>query len=212
MEITEIVEISKSRCKVYIDYEIAFVLYKGDLRLYKLKLGSDISSETYKEICETVLVKRAKLRSLHLLKSRDYTEYQIREKLNKSGYPVMVIDKAIEYVKSYGYIDDEKYCERFIFCYYEFRSKKRMEIDLQKKGINPICIRNVYEHIKDEMNISIEDEMDVEIKQIESLLQKKKYQPEEATMKDRQKIYGFLLRKGYSMDNIKQAIGDYIQR
>lgn len=212
MEVTEIIEISKSRCKVYINYEIAFVLYKGDLRLYKIRKGSTISAETYKEICEIVLVKRAKLRSLHLLKSRDYTEYQIREKLHQSGYPSSVIDLAVEYVKSYGYINDERFCERYIHCYYEFRSKRKIEIELQKKGIDSASIRKIYEQVQEEMNVDLNEEKDVEQRQIEALLQKKKYDPEDVTMKNRQRIYGFLLRKGYSMDNIRRAIGDYVQK
>lgn len=37
MLVTQVTELSKSRSKVYIDQEFAFVLYKGELRLYHIK-------------------------------------------------------------------------------------------------------------------------------------------------------------------------------
>ena len=52
-----------------------------------------------------------KLRCMNLLKSRDYTVYQLKTKLKENGYPEFLIDTAIEYVASYGYVDDEKIYE-----------------------------------------------------------------------------------------------------
>ena len=49
MVVTQISELSKSRCKVYIDQEFAFVLYKGELRLYKVAEGKEITQKDYDE-------------------------------------------------------------------------------------------------------------------------------------------------------------------
>ena len=43
MTVTRIEELSKSRSKVYIDEQFAFVLYKGELRLYHLREGEEIA-------------------------------------------------------------------------------------------------------------------------------------------------------------------------
>ena len=45
MKITGIEEVSKSRSKIDIDNEFAFVLYKGELRLYQIVLGEEISEK-----------------------------------------------------------------------------------------------------------------------------------------------------------------------
>ena len=42
MLVTQVTELSKSRSKVYIDQEFAFVLYKGELRLYHIKEGEEL--------------------------------------------------------------------------------------------------------------------------------------------------------------------------
>ena len=106
MTVTKITEISKSRIKIMIDEEFAFVLYKGELHLYQLKEGEEIPEEVYSEIMEDVLPKRAKLRAMNLLKARAYTEKQLTDKLREGGYPEMVVRNAIDYVISYGYLDD----------------------------------------------------------------------------------------------------------
>ena len=54
------------------------------------------------------ILRRAKLRAIHLLEYRDRTEKDMRRKLQQGDYPPEVIDKTIEYLKSYGYIDDKR--------------------------------------------------------------------------------------------------------
>ena len=83
MIITEIQEVTKAKVKVFIDYEFAFVLYKGELRTYGICEEKKLTEDVYRTIIDVVLTKRAKLRSMHLLKSRDYTRYALSEKLRK---------------------------------------------------------------------------------------------------------------------------------
>ena len=67
MLVTQVTELSKSRSKVYIDQEFAFVLYKGELRLYHIKESEELRPEDYRTIMQEVLPKRAKLRAMNLL-------------------------------------------------------------------------------------------------------------------------------------------------
>lgn len=136
MTVTEIAEISKSRSKVYLDQEFAFVLYKGELRLYNIREGAELTQEDYNTILHEVLPKRAKLRSMNLLKSREYTEEQLRRKLREGFYPEEVIEEAIEYVASYHYIDDLRFAMSYMTSYEGSRSRRRIEQDLKGKGIS----------------------------------------------------------------------------
>ena len=43
MVVTRVEELSRSRSKVYIEEEFAFVLYKGELRLYHVRQGEELS-------------------------------------------------------------------------------------------------------------------------------------------------------------------------
>ncbi|HOO29020.1 MAG TPA: regulatory protein RecX, partial [Lachnospiraceae bacterium] len=106
MTVTKVEDYINGRYKIDIDGAFAFVLYKGELRRYQIKEGELLSGEAYREIMESVLPKRAKLRAMHLLKVSDRTEADVRRRLKDGCYPEQAIDEAIIYLKSYHYIDD----------------------------------------------------------------------------------------------------------
>ena len=199
MQITDVVELDKKRSKVYIDGEFAFVLYKGELRDYKIKTGEELSDVDYEEITGTVLSKRAKLRAMNLLQKKDYTERQLRDKLQEGLYPDELVDEAIDYVKSYRYLDDERFARDYITYHMSMRSRNRIIMDLTGKGIKKDMILS----IMDELYAG--DESDAELEQIQKLLQKKNYDSQ-MEYKDKQKLMAFLLRRGYTMDSIIMAM------
>ncbi len=200
MIITQITGVNKSRYRVYLDGQFAFVVYKGELGRFRLAEGKEIEEESYRCIMEEILPKRAKLRCMNLLQSRDYTEKQLEEKLRQGEYPVQCIDEAVSYVKSYGYINDRNYAKTYIEYHIEDRSKARIETDLLRKGISKELIRDVFEELKESGIEQNETDM------ISALLQKKGYQAGNATVDERQKMYGFLFRKGFSADAITKAL------
>ncbi len=196
MIITQILQISKSRSKVYIDGEFVFVLYKGELRLYHLQEGTEIRTQDYDEIMNIVLPKRAKLRAMNLLQKRTYTEKQLRDKLTEGSYPMEILDQAIDYVKSFHYIDDYQYALDYITYNSERKSIKQIELDLHQKGITRDIILKAYTEWKEMNGEQNESEM------IRKLLEKKNYK-KDCDIKEKQKIYSFLLRKGYSAEKIR---------
>ena len=202
MLVTQVTELSKSRSKVSIDQEFAFVLYKGELRLYHIKEGEEIRPEDYHTILQEVLPKRAKLRAMNLLQGREYTTAQLRTKLQQGYYPTEVIEQAIAYVASFHYIDDLRYAVDYITYHENSRSRRRIEQDLQGKGISAITIEEAWQNWRE--NGGVQDEQNM----IRELLRKKHYDPDtETDWKERQKIYAFLARKGFSAEAIRKAIG-----
>jgi len=200
MLVTKIEELDKKRARIFLDMEFAFVLYKGELRKYGLKEGEEIGNEEYSWIVGELLPKRAKLRSMNLLKIRAYTERQLREKLQRGEYPEDSIEEAVAYVKSFGYIDDRQYAQDFIAYHMADRSGRRMEQELMAKGIRRDIIQQAME------NLAEEGETPDEISVAEKILRKKNYDPETATIKEKQKLSAFLYRKGFQMDTIRSVL------
>lgn len=202
MLVTQVTELSKSRSKVYIDQEFAFVLYKGELRLYHIKEGEPLKEEDYRIIMGEVLPKRAKLRAMNLLQGREYTTSQLRTKLQQGFYPPEIIEQAIDYVAGFHYIDDLRYAVDYITYHEDSRSRRRIEQDLQGKGILAATIEEAWQVWRE--NGGKQDEQAM----IRELLHKKHYDTEgETDWKERQKIYAFLSRKGFSAEAIRKAIG-----
>ena len=88
--------------------------------------GKKSAPETEEKIRTEVLLKRAKLRAMHLLEDMDRTESALREKLRQGLYPSDVTEAAIEYVKSFGYLDDVRYAENFVRSRQNVKSKKEI--------------------------------------------------------------------------------------
>lgn len=112
MTITEITAINKARYRVTLDEGKHFILYRGELRRFQMKQGGELSEENYESIFQEILPKRAKLRCMNLLKTKDYTRRQLEDKLKQGEYPAEIIEDAIAYVESYGYVDDERYVRK----------------------------------------------------------------------------------------------------
>lgn len=200
MIVSDICALDKKRSKVFIDGEFAFVLYNGELRDFDIKVGNEFSEDKYNEIECGLLPKRAKLRAMNLLQKRDYTEKQLRDKLSDGMYPQDCIDTAIDYVKSYRYVDDERYAEDYINYHMSGRSRNRIIMDLMNKGISKDIILNKLEELYSESG----DEN--EIIQIRQLLIKKKYDAQTIDHKEKQKLIAFLMRRGYDISTIKKAM------
>ena len=136
MTVTRIEELSRSRCKIYLEDSFAFVLYKGELRLFGVREQEELSEESYREIMQEVLPKRATLRCMNLLQSRAYTESKLRSKLKEGGYPQESIDSALAYVKSYHYVDDLQFAKDYIANQAGKKSKRVLERDLIARGVS----------------------------------------------------------------------------
>lgn len=200
MTITEIVDMTKSRVRVALDGEFAFVLYKGELAAYGIEEGRELSEKAYHEIMTVLLPKRAKLRAMNLLKGRSYTTAQLREKLNVGEYPEQIINEAIDYVASYGYLSDRQYAADFIEYNKETKSKKRIITDLLKKGIPGALIEEVWEETVGNSRQELEQE------QILRWMEKKHFSAQTAAPEELRRMTAFLYRKGFSIESIRSAL------
>lgn len=196
--ITTIVTIKKYKRKVCLSDGTDFVLYKKEVDTYCLKEEMEISESLYEKLLLEVFIPRAKKRALHLLERMDRSERQLVSKLLEDGYPQEAVEAALDYVKAYHYVDDERLARAYIRFYQDSRSCRRIQQDLMKKGIDSYLIQRCME----EENTTSQMEM------IERLLQKRNYDDKQATPQERAKMYRFLLQRGFLTSEIKKAMGN----
>lgn len=200
MIVTSIEPLTKTRFKVYIDGQFSFVLYKGELSRYHICEEQKLKEETYHKIITEVVTKRAKLRALHLLENMDRTESQLRTKLKQGQYTDDIVDQAIDYVKSFGYMNDLEYARRYISSKNKTKSKWEIHAGLCQKGVNHQLVDQAIEEFFEEHN---------DMEAIRSILKKKRFDPEKADDKEKQRISSYLNRKGFRYDDIRQVIQVY---
>ncbi len=183
--VEEISEYKKGRYRVLLEDGTSWILYKGEVRAYRLEPGVEVPEALAEEIRTEVIGKRAKKRAMHLLEQMDRTEYGLREKLRQGEYREEAIEDAVAYVKSYHYLDDERYARNYILSYQNTRSRQRIQQDLLRKGIDKRLIE--------------------QLQMIRQLLQKKHYDTG-TDMKEKRRIYAFLLRRGFKSGDILQVM------
>ena len=183
MTVTRIEELSRSRCKIYLEDSFAFVLYKGELRLFGVREQEELSEESYREIMQEVLPKRATLRCMNLLQSRAYTESKLRSK-----------------VKSYHYVDDLQFAKDYIVNQAGKKSKRVLEQDLIARGVS-----------RDEIEAAFAEAAEKgdgpdELALARMWLAKKRYDPAQADFAEKRKVAAFLSRKGISAETVRKAM------
>ena len=200
MTVTELRPVTKQKFQVKIEGQPAFVLYKGELSRYHIEKDREISSEIYREITEEILPKRAKMRAMHLLEQGDRTRKDLEEKLLKSGYPLNAVDEALAYVESYHYIDDKRYALSYILSQKEKKGKARIQMELRRKGVSQEDIDQAFAETEEET-----DPTEV----IRELIRKKKRGEEPMEEKEKSRLYGFLMRRGFSSSDIQSVLREF---
>lgn len=202
MQIDSIEPITKDRSRVKLDTGEKFVLYKGEIRMLKLKPEMELSEAVYLQIMKGILAKRSKLRAMNLLKARSYTEYQLSKKLLDAEYPPEIVDQAIAYVKSFGYIDDKQYAVDLIKEQSERRSRKEIYQKLQLKGISREILDDAFAEVYD----NSEDDNSLNEAAIILKALKKKNFSKDAPYEEKQKMLAYFYRRGFSIDSVYEAI------
>lgn len=197
MLITQISELDKKRMLIRTEEREDFVLYKGEVRHYALREGEELPKEVYEEIYSEILIKRARKRAMFLLEKMDRTESQLRDKLRQGFYSEKIIEDAVSYVKKYHYIDDARYTQNYVRCQKERKSRQQIKMDLLQRGID-----------RESIDLAIEEEYGTESEQelIQKWIEKRHYSIGTSDKKEKQKMYQFLMRKGFRSDDILQIL------
>lgn len=200
MIVTELVPYGRTKCKVYVDYEYAFCLTNREIRLYEIEKEHSITDALFSEILKDIVIPKAKLKAMDLLKSMDRTEYELCSKLKQAGYAEMIVQVALDYVKQYNYVNDYRYACNYINYRKTMKSMKMITMELGKKGISKEMIADAMEE---------EYQVDHEEESIMREIKKKCKNVEELTYEKKAKLYTYLYRKGYSQSLIRKALGSF---
>lgn len=202
MLITALVPVGKTKTRVVIDEDRTLVLPNKDLGAFGVRLGEELPDETWNAIMqqfrEEVLRKCGSL-----LTGGDYTAKGLRDRLIRSGYPEEIADEALAGMEEAGYIDDRRYAENYIRYHGEDRSRGRCRMDLLAKGVPAELVEEVMASLDQEEGDAA---LEREVQQIRSIMRKRRFDPDNASWEETQKLMAFLLRKGYSSDVIRAAL------
>lgn len=202
MLITSLEAVSKTRTRVTFDHDTTLVLSNKEITVYGLVQDHEIDESVYGEIVEAQ--KGAALKYAgRLLKDLDYTTARLRTKMLRAGYPEEAVEDTIERLIDAGYVNDRRYAQAFLRLHLSDRSIMRICSDLQRKGIDKDLVAEVLREYDEENTSGIHGQ---ETAQIRRYLLRKHYRPGRTSYEERTRIKVALVRRGYSIDNIRKAM------
>lgn len=131
---------------------------------------------------------------VYLLSRRDYSEYELRQKLQQKEYDELEIEQTIEKVQSQNWQSDERFCQHFI----RYRSSqgygpRRIRQELRLKGVKG-----------DLISIELEG-CEVDWFEIaERLFEKKR--PAVLDLKGKQKMWRYMLSHGFESEHFSHLM------
>lgn len=143
-----------------------------------------------------------KERAIYIITNYSKTEKQLRDKLKQSKkYDDEVIDETIKFLKKHNFINDFDFAKRFIELHKDQYSEKVLRQKLYQKGVDKKTLEEVFDENEDMFD---------SLELIRKLLLKKcpEYydKMDDMDVKDKQKLYAYLARKGFSYDNISSVM------
>lgn len=145
MLITKIEPGRNKRYRVFGDDTFLFALYKKELKYYHIEENVMLDESIISSILDEIIYKRAKERALYLLEQKPWTVALLQNKLRENDYPEAVINRVIQFLETYHYLDDENYIRMYVAAYSSKKSKKQIVYDLVRKGISKNYIDSYFE-------------------------------------------------------------------
>lgn len=193
---------SNGKYKVFLDDGRELSLYEETILKYELLLKKEVNDSDLFDINNYNLQYDVYYIALRSFKSRFRSENDLRNILIKKEYPIDLIEKAIDKLKSQGYLNDELYCKSYINNQIITSSKgpNKIKMELLNSGISSDIIEN-------NINIFEKDSQVAKIKKITEKMLKSNRNKGGSVL--RKKISTYLCNLGYNNGLVYEVLSDY---
>lgn len=185
---------NKSRVNIFVDDSFFCGLNKETAIIFGLKENKVVDENKLKSAIFESEVKSAFEKSLNIVGRRMNSKKEIITKLLNKGYSNEVVDRAIEKLEEYHYIDDELFAKQFVLANPKY-SKRILKEKLALKGISPDIVLEIISDRTDE------DEFSLCLAQANKYLKSRKME----SFQDIAKLQASLARKGFDYETIKKV-------
>ena len=199
MIITKLDKVGTKQVRLFFDEEKYFLLYYNEVRRLGFHEKDEVGQQEFEEL-NKLLLHRAKLKAMSLLKYQDRTRKELKDRLMRAEFPEFITEGAIAYVESFGYINDEEYVRRYMEYKAGTKSRIQIKMDLRKKGIGTEILERIFDEYEYEEDDVLEEQVQKRIRQKGSV-----------TKENFQKYYGYFARKGFNSVKIIDLLRKYCE-
>lgn len=185
-----LIRLTISNEKFYVDYD----MYHENA----FEVDKEIDFPTYKLILANDEFNKAKNFALNKISYSQKSTYEIRQKLKEQKFSEDVIEKIIEYLDSYGFLDDESYVKSYIRDKDEISNWSRGKIRFMLKR------KHIDDNIIEDYIYMISDEREAE----KARFFADKKIKNDFSYENRAKVFRHLASKGFDVDIINQVLNE----
>lgn len=143
--------------------------------------------------------KKARRKAMQLLEHMDRTEKGLFDRLRQAGFTIEAVEDAMDYVKSYGYINDTRYALNYISYRMGVKSRQKIIQELAQKGVDRQTALEAWEEAAE---LGEPDETAVLRATVE-----KKYSPgSELDEREMRRLHAYLARRGFQYSVIAHVL------
>lgn len=196
MKITGIEQTKKGRYALFVDGEFVFSVHKDTFLTSELARDTELTPERLEELRREDAYTSAKETALTLLEAREYPSALLMRKLLEH-YEQEPAEAAVQRMTELGLVNDLDYGTRLAADYVNLRHYplRRIALELGKRGLNREMIAEILSVYPPESQAEAAAEVI-----------RKKYQNSLSDKKGIDKTIAALLRRGFSMEDIRGAL------
>ena len=158
---------------------------------------------SYEELAEARVAGERPLamnRALNVLSYRARTKGELRERLLRAGYAGETVGEVVARLEELGYLDDEEFARDLARAQARKYGPRRIFGDLRQAGVEEEVAREVVEE-----EFAERSEFETALK----IARRRYNMREENPGAQARRVYGFLMRRGYSADVCAEVAREY---
>jgi regulatory protein len=204
--ITQISEQKKrpNRRNVYLDGKFAFGVNLNVVARFRLTVGKNLSAGDVAEIATGEVRQECFDKATEYLGQRLHSRAELKRKLMRREYGEAVIEEVLENLERLDYLNDHRFAttKALSAAQHKHHGKRRAAQELLKAGVKQETARRAVEDVY-ETHDSLGAARELARKKAPSL---KRLEP----MVARRRLYGLLLRRGFSYDEIRPVVDEVL--
>ena len=180
------------RVSVFVDQKYSFSLTDSEVLQLGIKNGLHVSPQDIESFKKLSADGKVRARTLEWVLARPHSQKELQDYLYRKKVDPELADKIKQECEQRHYIDDVSYAEWYVqYLRRKNKSSKAVRYELMKKGISNTIVQDIMQHYESDDA------------SIHAVMQKIDNKPRYA---DPQKKITYLLSKGFSYSDIKQAM------
>ena len=137
-------------------------------------------------------------KAMKLLLHKNRSEYELRSRLKEGGFADQAVEEAIDYVSSFGYLNDRRYAEAYAASYADKKSRAAIRAGLQEKRVDEQLISEVLSELPSDETVLMR-----------RLLQARAGEPHRLEDAEFRRLAGYLGRRGFGTSDIMKVLRAY---